>query len=97
MTQYWEPPEGGVGGPEPLSSDHEPEERTDKEITEGARAALLLDPDLSTAQIAPSTRDGVVELRGRVASEELRQRALDVVAGVRGVRDVEDHLRVEAA
>lgn len=41
-----------------------------------------------------STTGGVVELRGTVASPELRSRAEDLVRNVNRVQGVEDHLQI---
>jgi hypothetical protein len=94
MPDYWQPPEGGVGGPEPLVPQGPPPPRNDQELSEGVRDAFLLDLDLSKLPIDVQTENGVVELLGAVPSEELRQRARDLAQGVEGVKEVLDHLRI---
>ena len=94
MSKYWEPPEGGVGGPEPIAPIHAPDERKDGEITEGVRVALQLDPDVPEGPVEVRTERGIVYLHGTVSSPEIRQKIVDDALGVEGVVDVRDHLRV---
>jgi osmotically-inducible protein OsmY len=84
-----EPPDGAlgrgldepVGGPPPRTD-------SDKDITLAVREALFVDPELSEHDFEVSTRDGVVTIAGQVKSEQLRQRALDIIWDLDGVRDV---------
>ena len=94
MGQYWEPPEGGVGGPEPIAPISRRGPREDKEITEGVRDAFILDPELDATSLDPHTENGIVHLHGTVLNERARQRAIDVALGVEGVKTVSDHLRI---
>ncbi len=94
MPKYWEPPEAGVGGPEPIAPIYRKEPREDKELQEGVRTAFFLDPDLDESQFEIRVVDGVVHLHGTVQSEETRQKATQVALGVEGVKDVRDHLVV---
>ncbi len=59
------------------------------------KRALRGDSALGGTHIAVSAREGVVTLAGVVGSEAQRRRAIEVAAGVRGVRAVEDALEVE--
>ncbi len=86
--KYWEPPEAGVGGPEPFSGPPVREEKEDKEISDAIRQAFFLDPDLPEKLFKVKTVDGVVHLGGFAASDEEMQRALEVALGVEGVKDV---------
>jgi len=58
------------------------------------KTRLMNDPDIKSLRINTEVRRGVVTLYGRVASEELRQRAIRLSAGVRGVDKVNDRLVV---
>lgn len=58
------------------------------------KVALLNDPDIKGLRINTEVNRGVVALHGRVGSHELKQRALQIAAGVKGVRRVEDRLSV---
>ncbi len=60
----------------------------DARITMRVRTALLNDPQLGTEAIEIVVRGGNVELRGRVSSADLAERAENVVRRVEGVRDV---------
>ncbi len=94
MPKYWEPPEAGVGGPEPIAPIYRKEPREDKEVTEGVRTAFFLDPDLDEGQFEIRVVDGVAHLHGAVQSEELKRKAITVALGVEGVKEVRDHLLV---
>jgi|TARA_Y100001933_G_scaffold264791_1_gene332657 hyperosmotically inducible protein len=58
------------------------------------KLALLNDPEISGLRINTEVKRGVVSLYGRVGSRALQQRALDLAAGIKGVRGVEDRLTV---
>ncbi len=94
MPDYYEPPEAGVGGPEPIAPIHPPDQREDKEVTPGVKDAFFLDPDLSESEFQVETRDHIVRLRGNAPSEEMRRHAVDVALGVEGVEDVRDEIEV---
>ncbi|WP_288411313.1 BON domain-containing protein [uncultured Herbaspirillum sp.] len=68
----------------------------DSVITAKVKAALLEDKQVSAMKIKVLTKDGVVTLKGSVPSTELGQHALQLVAGVEGVRDVKSELTVKA-
>ncbi|HZG20185.1 MAG TPA: BON domain-containing protein [Herbaspirillum sp.] len=68
----------------------------DSVITAKVKAALVEDKQISSLKIKVSTKDGVVTLKGSVPSAELGQHALQLVAGVDGVRDVKSDLTVKA-
>ncbi|BEV18072.1 BON domain-containing protein [Herbaspirillum sp. DW155] len=68
----------------------------DAVITAKVKAALLEDKQVSSMKINVVTKDGVVTLKGSVPSAELGQHALQLVAGVEGVRDVKSDLTVKA-
>jgi hyperosmotically inducible periplasmic protein len=58
------------------------------------KTRLFDEPDISGFAITTNVRRGVVTLYGRVTSVELRDRALEIAAGVRGVNRVVDRLVV---
>lgn len=68
----------------------------DSVITAKVKAALVEDKQISSMKIKVSTKDGVVTLKGSVPSAELGQHALQLVAGIEGVRDVKSDLTVKA-
>ena len=58
------------------------------------KLALLNDPEISGLRINTEVKRGVVSLYGRVGSQDLKQRALALAAGIKGVTRVEDRLTV---
>jgi osmotically-inducible protein OsmY len=92
MTKYWEPPEAGVGGGEPIAPIPDDEPRSDGEITEGVKTAFFLDPDLSGNSFEVRTKDGIVYLKGEARTEQTKRRALELARGVAGVADVRDEI-----
>jgi osmotically-inducible protein OsmY len=68
----------------------------DKIIIEEIRAALDRDPRIpQPAEVAVSEQQGTVTLRGSVRSLHQRRAAAQIAKSVRGVRSVEDELRVD--
>ena len=68
----------------------------DKIIIEEIRAALDRDPRIPhPAEVAVSEQGGTVTLRGSVRSLHQRRAAAQIAKSVRGVRSVEDELRVD--
>lgn len=68
----------------------------DSVITAKVKAALVEDKQISSMKIKVITKEGVVTLKGSVPSAELGQHALQLVAGIDGVRDVKSELTVKA-
>jgi len=68
----------------------------DSVITAKVKAALVEDKQIAAMKIKVVTRGGVVTLTGSVPSAELGQHALQIAAGVEGVRDVKSALTVKA-
>ncbi|MGH9319780.1 MAG: BON domain-containing protein [Vicinamibacteria bacterium] len=58
------------------------------------RAALSLDREVRRLELEVTVRRGSVALRGRVPSEELKNRALQKVGTVDGVENIEDGMEV---
>lgn len=68
----------------------------DRVIIDGIRAKLESDDRIPhPAEVAIAEREGNVKLRGTVRSFHQRRLALEIAASVRGVRHVEDELRVD--
>jgi len=88
------PPEGGLGSAGPPEHGYPPEPRTDQQIIDAVRDVFFLDPYFTTEQFDIDCKDGVVFLRGFVLSEEDRNRAIEMVKNVPGVKRVIDELAV---
>lgn len=59
------------------------------------KLALINDDEIKGMQINTEVNRGVVELHGRVSSRELKQRAVEIASGIKGVVRVEDRLVVD--
>jgi hyperosmotically inducible protein len=68
----------------------------DSTVTAQVTGQFAADERLKRADIAVTTNNGVVKLKGTVASEEAHQHALEIARGSTGVKRVEDHLQVAA-
>jgi osmotically-inducible protein OsmY len=68
----------------------------DAALVTAIKALLFADPELRAASIAVSVEDGVVTLRGTVASPALRVLATRIAGSPDGVREVVDELEVAA-
>ena len=67
----------------------------DTAITTAVKAGFLKDPGLSAIKIDVDTREGVVVLNGVAADAGARDRATQIAQGVKGVREVRNHLTVK--
>jgi hyperosmotically inducible protein len=67
----------------------------DAMITTKVKAALIADKQVSALKINVKTEQGVVKMSGTVPSAEIGQRALELAAGVEGVKNVQNDLRVK--
>jgi hyperosmotically inducible protein len=70
---------------------------SDPTVVTTIQAKLFLDPTLKTRNVEVQAADGVVTLRGSVASETERAQALLLARSSSGVKRVEDYLVVDAA
>jgi osmotically-inducible protein OsmY len=68
---------------------------SDSAITASIKANFLADPDLHVLKIDVDTAQGVVALNGVVKDDAAKQRAQHLAAGVKGVREVRNHLSVK--
>jgi len=66
----------------------------DRAISENVRSALASDPETQSSRIQVTTADGVVQLAGFVDTDEQRAAAGHVAGSVRGVRHVDNDLRL---
>lgn len=85
-------------GPKTSISGVPPETRTavnDATITASIKAQLIKEPDLSALKIDVDTRDGVVTLNGLAGNESARERAAQLAAATKGVREVRNNLTVK--
>ena len=64
----------------------------DTAITTAIKAGFLKDPGLSVLKIDVDTRDGVVVLNGVADDAAARDRAAQIAQGVKGVKEVRNHL-----
>jgi osmotically-inducible protein OsmY len=60
----------------------------DARITTQVKARLAADPLVRAPAVEVDTSRGVVRLRGSVASEQERQRAIQLTQGVAGVQEI---------
>ena len=61
---------------------------SDAAITAKVKSSFAADPLVSAAAIGVTTSSGAVHLTGSVKSEQERQRAIQLVQGVAGVREI---------
>jgi osmotically-inducible protein OsmY len=67
---------------------------TDKEIEDSAKVTLAWNPDVYSVDIDVSVTGGVVKLEGTVDAYWKRWKAVNLIADLRGVTDIENHLAV---
>jgi osmotically-inducible protein OsmY len=64
----------------------------DARIQAGVKTALFNDADISAMSINVEVARNIVSLYGRISSEALRGKAIEIAGRVRGVERVEDRL-----
>ncbi|HZP37667.1 MAG TPA: BON domain-containing protein [Methylomirabilota bacterium] len=69
----------------------------DSSITAAVKAKLAAEQIGTLTRIDVDTNQGVVALNGTVKTPEMRTRAEQIARDVKGVRDVVNNLRVQAA
>lgn len=72
-----------------------PPPRADRAIRKDVEDALASDPATEEWEITADVDDGVVSLNGEVQSWQEMEIALQVAKGVKGVQEVENHLRID--
>jgi BON domain-containing protein len=80
----------------PLQQDDAPRATDDGTVLQRIRSEALRDVGVSTTEVDVTVADGVVSLRGEVASASLVDDLVDRVRLVPGVRDVDAMIRVGA-
>jgi osmotically-inducible protein OsmY len=68
--------------------------RSDERLTEDINERLTADPYIDASEISVSVKEGVVTLSGNVPQRPLRYHAEDIVECCRGVRDIDNQLKV---
>lgn len=68
---------------------------SDAAITTSIKADYLKDPDLSVLKIDVDTKDGVVTLNGLAKDPAAKDRAEKLASGIKGVREVRNHLTIK--
>jgi osmotically-inducible protein OsmY len=68
----------------------------DTTLNDRVEALLRTDMGLAGSQFRVQTKSGVVSLAGNVPDEHALRRALDLVSGVKGVREVRNSMVVES-
>ena len=69
-------------------------QRADERIREDVCERLTMDHDVDATDIEVTVRDGVVTLDGTVNERHAKRIAEDICESVRGVKDVQNNLRV---
>ncbi|UXY14943.1 BON domain-containing protein [Chitiniphilus purpureus] len=69
----------------------------DAAITAKVKAALLKDKQASATSVNVTTEQGVVMLSGTVDTPDAGVRAIEIAAGIEGVKDVKSALTVKAS
>lgn len=72
------------------------EPRTDAQITTMVQAKYFADDSIRSRDIDVETENGRVTLRGTVADDASKQRAVTLARGVEGVKDVNEELQVRS-
>jgi osmotically-inducible protein OsmY len=70
---------------------------SDHAIEDRVKSTLRFVGDLRDGHLQVTTDDGVVTLGGRIRSEQQKQRAVDIVRGLSGVREVQNEISVTQA
>ena len=91
---YWKAVPGAVP---PRSLREAQQQLRDAALTGAVKTALSLHKSLEAYPLGVTTEDTVVTLRGELPSAELKDAALRTAAAVPEVRQVVDHLKLDAA
>jgi osmotically-inducible protein OsmY len=67
----------------------------DNDLTTKAKAAIFNEPSLKSAEINVETFKGEVQLSGFVSSQAEINKAAEVVGGVKGVKSIQNDMRVK--
>lgn len=66
----------------------------DTTITAQVKRDLVRDADIKGTKIDVDTNRGVVTLTGSVPTEDVKEKAEDIAEGTKGVKDVQNNLKV---
>jgi len=66
----------------------------DTTITAQVKRDLVRDADIKGMQIDVDTNRGVVTLTGAVPTEDVKEKAEEIAEGTKGVKDVQNNLKV---
>ena len=91
---YWK---ARPGAAPPRSLDEAQRQLKDVALTGAVKTALSLHKSLEAFTLGVTTEDAVVTLRGELPSPELKDAALRTAAAVPEVRQVVDHLKLDAS
>ena len=72
------------------------DQTADPSITVSVKSALAADPNLSAIKIDVDTKDGVVTLKGPAPDQAAVTRATELAGKSKGVKSVNNQLRVQA-
>ncbi len=72
-------------------------QRSDERIREDVCERLTMDHDVDASDIEVTVREGIVTLDGTVRQRHAKRIAEDICESVRGVRDVQNNIRVTRA
>lgn len=67
----------------------------DAAVTSKVRMAILQEKGLDGSKISIETTNGVVQLKGTVESESAEQRIIEIASNIKGVKVVQEDLRVD--
>ncbi len=68
------------------------EDLRNKALAARVKAAIMADLKVRDANVEVSAESGVVQITGRVAHESVRKMILDIVEGVKGVKEIKDRI-----
>jgi osmotically-inducible protein OsmY len=69
--------------------------KEDARITNKINSSLVREPGISSLDVYVSSYQGIVTLRGYVASQKMKNRAADISVSVPGVKSVRNQLRIK--
>lgn len=70
------------------------DQKNDDRISDQVRMRLATDPDVKGGALDVTVHDGVVVIRGRVDTEKGRNKATKLAKKVKGVKQVDNELKV---
>lgn len=83
-----------IGKPDGPSQDNGTEKIDDVSIKRDVNAALYREPAISSTDILVSSSNGIVTLKGKVKTVQLKNRVTAIASGVAGVKAVNNLLQI---